>query len=681
MDFKDLCMGCMEKKISSEAECPACGFIDGTEPESPLFLKPGTVLENKYLIGRVLGQGGFGITYLAWDMNLNIKLAIKEYFPQDLATRASGHTEVSAYTGSMGSQYEYGLDKFLQEARTLAQFEEHPNIVSVRDFFKQNGTAYFVMSYVEGITLKQHLANSGGKLPVEQARGIMMPVMDALKEVHKVNVLHRDVSPDNIFINTKGQVILIDFGAARQAIGEKGHSLSIILKPGYAPEEQYRSKGVQGPWTDIYAVAATFYHLVTGSQPPEALERMVEDELILPSETGAEVSETEEKAILKALAVRATDRFQSIEDFQKGLQGEAPVEIAAPPKPGEDRLVSQDGFAQKIRQVPIGLLAGGGGAFLVALVLVALWAGGLFNSGDSAVTSETSEEQPEVINTDGNTPGNLANGGLVAVQGDMVYFRSNDGGSIYEADLTTEGASLLSTDSAWYINVAGDWIYYSNRDDNDRIYRIGTDGSGRTPVTRSKALFVTLEDDWLYYLDQDENNQIYKVNTSGGEQNLITEDSALVINVIGNRVYYINADDENRIYRVNTDGSGREVLSDASACCLSVTDNYIFYSNESDGNRLYKMMLDGTGSEALNNRSSLFINAIDEWVYYADQSESNALAKIRFDGTDEQILSPGPVYIINVAGSSIFYSDQPDPDTIYGVGLDNGNPESIENSF
>ncbi len=681
MDSKDLCMGCMEEKNNNEAECPVCGFVDGTEPESPLFLKPGTILENKYLIGRVLGQGGFGITYLAWDMNLNIKLAIKEYFPQDLATRASGHTEVSAYTGSMGSQYEYGLDKFLQEARTLAQFEEHPNIVSVRDFFKQNGTAYFVMSYVEGITLKEHMANSGGKLPVEQARGIMMPVMDALKEVHKVNVLHRDVSPDNIFINTKGQVILIDFGAARQAIGEKGQSLSIILKPGYAPEEQYRSKGVQGPWTDIYAVAATYYHLVTGSQPPEALERMVADDLVHPRQTGAELTETEEKALLKALAIRADDRFQSIADFQKGLQGSIPVEIAAPPRPDEDRLVKQDGIAQNLKKLPTGVLAGVGGVALAIVILVVLWVGGIFDSDSGAGSSEALAEQPGIVNTEGNTPGNLSNAGLAAVQGDTVYFRSNDGGSIYKADLNGEGASLLGTDSAWYINVAGDWIYYSNRDDNNRIYRIGIDGSGRTPVTRSKALFVTLTENWLIYLDQDDNNRIYKVNTSGGDQTQISDDSATSINVSGSWIYYINASDGNRIYRINIDGSGRESLTDTSASCLSVTDDFIFYSNESDGNKLYKMNFDGTGSEAINNRPSRFINAQDQWVYYSDPSDNYSLAKINVDGTDDQTLLPGPVTIINTAGDSVVYSNQYDPDVIYRVDLENGNPVLIENSF
>ena len=322
MKFSNICMGCMAEK-GDLTQCPSCGWVEGSEPESPQHLKPGTLLQGKYLVGRALGQGGFGITYLGWDVNLKLKLAIKEYLPQDLASRTPGHTQVSVYTSqNYRDQFEYGLEKFLQEAQTLAQFEGHPNIVSVRDFFRENDTAYIVMSYVEGITLKEHLALSGNIMPVDKALSIIMPVLDALVAVHEVGILHRDISPDNIFINRKGQVILIDFGAARQSIGEKGHSLSVILKPGFAPEEQHRSKGVQGPWTDIYAVAVTLYRMITGQMPPESLDRLVDDTLIPPSGYGIALNVNQETAILKAVAVRAEDRFRTVRDFQRALMDE-----------------------------------------------------------------------------------------------------------------------------------------------------------------------------------------------------------------------------------------------------------------------------------------------------------------------------------------------------------------------
>ncbi len=345
MKFSNICMGCMAEK-GDLTQCPSCGWVEGSEPESPQHLQPGTFLQGKYLVGRALGQGGFGITYLGWDVNLKLRLAIKEYLPQDLASRTPGHTHVSVYTSqNYRDQFEYGLEKFLQEAQTLAQFEGHPNIVSVRDFFRENDTAYIVMSYVEGITLKEHLTLSGNIIPVDKAFSIIMPVLDALVAVHEVGILHRDISPDNIFINRKGQVILIDFGAARQSIGEKGHSMSVILKPGFAPEEQHRSKGVQGPWTDIYAVAVTLYRMITGHMPPESLDRLVDDTLIPPSGYGIALSADQEAVILKAVAVRAEDRFRTVRDFQRALMGEksagenqsgahSSTSPAPPPPPG-----------------------------------------------------------------------------------------------------------------------------------------------------------------------------------------------------------------------------------------------------------------------------------------------------------------------------------------------------------
>lgn len=284
-------------------------------------LEPGTILQAKYQIKHALGQGGFGITYLATDLNLEVPLAIKEYMPQDLATRTQGTTQVSIHSGNLREHYDDGLKKFLLEARTLARFESHPNIVSVRDYFEANRTAYFVMNYIEGITLKEFIRENGGKITVDQALSVFIPVLDALREVHGYDVLHRDISPDNIFMTAKGQIILIDFGAARQSVSNKEHSMSIILKPGYTPEEQYRSKGQQGPWTDIYAVGATFYRAITGQMPLESLDRLVEDDLVPPSALGVDIPPSLEAALLRSMAVRAADRFQNAADFQSALLG------------------------------------------------------------------------------------------------------------------------------------------------------------------------------------------------------------------------------------------------------------------------------------------------------------------------------------------------------------------------
>jgi serine/threonine protein kinase len=310
------CKYCFIEKVY-QGNCLNCGYAEDANPESALHLPPGTILQDKYLIGKALGQGGFGITYLAWDLDLNIKLAIKEYLPQDLAYRVEGQTEVSIYKKTLSDSFSYGLEKFLEEARTLARFNEHPNIVSVRDFFSANRTAYLVMTYTEGITLKEYLDSKKEPLSYNEALKIFIQVSDALKEVHAAGILHRDISPDNLLLDSRGRIVLIDFGAARQAAGEKSRSMSVIMKAGYSPEEQYRSKGQQGPWTDIYAFAATFYRAITGEMPPEAMDRIVEDELIPPSKLGVNIEQHQEQALVKALAVRSKDRFQSVDEFQK----------------------------------------------------------------------------------------------------------------------------------------------------------------------------------------------------------------------------------------------------------------------------------------------------------------------------------------------------------------------------
>jgi serine/threonine protein kinase len=193
MDHQNLCPGCMEEKGVAQT-CPYCGLPADAGPESALHLPPGTVLQDKYLLGRALGQGGLGITYLAWDLNLNLKLAIKEYLPLDMASRATGQPEISIYKKELAKSFQYGLEKYLEEARTLARFAGHPSIVWVRDFFKANGTAYIVMEYIEGVTLKEYLQDKQEPLPFEQALTIFMPVLDALKEVHAEGILHRDTS-------------------------------------------------------------------------------------------------------------------------------------------------------------------------------------------------------------------------------------------------------------------------------------------------------------------------------------------------------------------------------------------------------------------------------------------------------------------------------------------------------
>ncbi|MGH9674481.1 MAG: protein kinase domain-containing protein [Bryobacteraceae bacterium] len=331
MNAENLCMGCMEDRAGSDV-CMRCNWREGSPADSPLYLGARTVLKEQYLVGRVLGHGGFGITYLGWDLNLDRKIAIKEYMPNGVASRASGDTNVTVFGGQARQDFEWGLEKFLDEGRVLARFQNHPCIVSVLNFFRQCGTAYLVMEFLDGASFDSYLTRKGGKISFEKTLRIMMPVMDALREVHKTGILHRDISPDNVYILRSGQVKVIDFGAARYALSQQSKALSIILKEGYAPEEQYRSRGNQGPWTDVYACAATMYKAVTGEAPTPALDRVKTDDLKRPSELGIAVDPAAEEALMKALAVDATNRFQSMHEFQAALGG-GDAGFVPPPEP------------------------------------------------------------------------------------------------------------------------------------------------------------------------------------------------------------------------------------------------------------------------------------------------------------------------------------------------------------
>ena len=307
-----LCINCMREKTDNGV-CPFCGFDEAQYEPSPHHLPPRSILGGKCLIGRVLGEGGFGITYMGWDLNLDLKLAIKEYYPTGYVTRTGTSTNtVTPYRGEKTEFFTSGRARFINEAKTLAKFYTLPGIVSVRDFFLENGTAYIVMEFVEGETLKQRLSRVGGKMATGEVFDLMRPLLRSLAEMHASGLIHRDISPDNIMITPENNVKLIDFGAARDYLDSGNRSLSVMLKPGYAPEEQYFARGQQGPWTDIYALCATIYSSITGITPPESVERLRNDELKAPSTLGVPISPAQEAALLRGLSVSQEERWQTI---------------------------------------------------------------------------------------------------------------------------------------------------------------------------------------------------------------------------------------------------------------------------------------------------------------------------------------------------------------------------------
>ena len=315
------CLSCMQ--MTEGGNCPHCGW-PGKDTTESHQLAVGTMLRNRYQIGKVLGQGGFGITYLGWDTLLLQTVAIKEFYPSgSVFRRTAVSARVECATDAMIPHYEYTRERFLREAQALVQFREIPEVVDILDFIEENNTAYIVMEYVRGVDLAKYIAMKGGRLSVDETFRILKPVMEALAKVHKGGIVHRDISPDNIILDPMGGAKLLDFGAVRAVEDpevDKGlnKSTEAILKQGFAPLEQYNTRGSLGPWTDEYAMCATVWYCLMGTPPEEATVRMLEG--TDPDWSSIEgLPEHQQKALKKGISCRARDRYKSLDELLADL--------------------------------------------------------------------------------------------------------------------------------------------------------------------------------------------------------------------------------------------------------------------------------------------------------------------------------------------------------------------------
>ena len=354
------CLGCMEDFRGYP--CPKCSYDPQRETGREYALPLQTILAGKYLIGRVLGQGGFGITYIGWDIALERKVAVKEYYPNGQANRAPGTRSLNWYTSeSAQAARQAGMEMFLKEARKMAKVEDIPGVVKVRELFRENETAYIVMDFVEGETLKARLKRTG-PMPWAQAKAIFRPAIQAMEKVHQAGLIHRDLSPDNIMLLPDGSVKILDLGAAKDLNVNSGASSMQVAKSGFSPFEQYTQRGGSGPWTDVYAMAATIYFTLTGKLPPAAMDRIEEDTISwnLPGLDALPASAL--SALQKALAVTAKKRTQSMEELEKGLFDEAPpVQAEARTQTGtksQPKKVSKKIIWAAVAAVAIGIFYG-----------------------------------------------------------------------------------------------------------------------------------------------------------------------------------------------------------------------------------------------------------------------------------------------------------------------------------
>lgn len=324
MKIEELCINCF-KYTGGEEVCMHCGHVQNDRPRQLCHLFPHTVLNERYIIGSDINNGGFGVVYKAYDTKLETVVAIKELLPtqNSLVNRVPGTQKVLPVGDKKTEKFDVLKKKFLEEARLMAQFSQNEGIVHIYDFFEANDTAYQVMEYLEGENLREYLNKNSNKIPYETAIKIALPIMEILNVVHKQGVVHCDISPDNIFLCDSGKIKLIDFGAAKFNTSdayEPGED--IVAKTGYTPPERYREKGKIGPFTDIYSVGAVLYRLLSGNVPEESIDRLEKDELPKLSKIGVDVPLYAEKAIMKALALKTELRFSTMENFISAVKGD-----------------------------------------------------------------------------------------------------------------------------------------------------------------------------------------------------------------------------------------------------------------------------------------------------------------------------------------------------------------------
>ncbi len=313
MDLTTLCPRCFEEAVGPNGFCTRCGAAgEGGRTRYPQALPLFSILQDRYLIGAVLGAGGFGITYLALDLAAQERCAVKEFFPAELVHRGEDGCDVEM-PASRQEDVRYGLRRFCDEAQVLASLDDCPSVVRVRDFFQWNRTAYMVMEFVEGPSLNQ-FCREHGNLSFQRGQDIFIDLCLTLIEVHGHSLLHRDISPENILLMADGEVRLIDFGAARYVMGERSKSLSVVLKKGYAPPEQYSSHGRQGPWTDLYALAGTLYYALTGTHVPDAMDRLADKEMPPLAALRPDVPQGFSRILSRCLELDHRRRYQSAQE-------------------------------------------------------------------------------------------------------------------------------------------------------------------------------------------------------------------------------------------------------------------------------------------------------------------------------------------------------------------------------
>lgn len=641
------CLNCMET-YEGPGICPHCGFDNGSYQGPPYVLGPNTILHGKYLIGRVLGQGGFGITYMGFDLSLEIKVAIKEYFPMNQSSRDHSISNELHWNTSMasGNQWQNGCESFLKEARKMAKISTIPEIVSVRETFNENNTAYIVMDYVDGINLKNWLGQNG-PMDFDTCVNLLLPLMTGLDKVHKQGLIHRDISPDNIMLQPDGQLRLLDLGAAKDLSSGNQASSQLVTKHGFSPLEQYMEQGGAGPWTDVYALCATIYYCITGALVPNAPDRLDNEALDFTKVRKTPLTRQQMDILTAGLALKKEKRTQSVSTLVEQLKGTVP-----PPK-----VAKQDSG----KKIPGKWLAAGIGLAVVVCLVV----GGLVVGRKKPKEESVTAVEVEML---GCTNGNLHQGANYARIPKQYQYYADKEWNLYVVSYDEEDSTFwIGTDGepvddeVGFINVGVDKIYFLHDESKesgnpDSLMRMDFDGSNVETLLSDgnyiKMQYAKLTDgkEYLYYLKEDDNPEDLQYTLcrydigEGTAQEVLTE-GVYWFNLSGDKLYYISISDDD-IYEsewkcAGLDGQDPTVLNDSNNLINGYIEDGVAYLFSLKEEVLHEFTLEGEQKReplvAPFDGCSVYG---DGWIYYAN-TNSNEVRRFRPDGSNDTLILEG----------------------------------------
>ncbi len=624
------CVNCMQEVAKGERFCCHCGFDMGSYVQPANALKKDTILCGRYLIGRVMGHGGFGVTYVGYDLKLELKVAVKEYFPSGLGNRNSTRSNQIQW-GFSNTEYrswQEGVERFLSEARKMAKLDEVPGIVRVRDSFQENQTAYIVMDFAEGITLKQHL-DQYGCLDYPACAALLLPLMDSLEAMHAKGLIHRDISPDNLMVQAMGREMrakLLDFGAAVDTGVRRSGKSESIVKDGYSAPEQYMDDGEIGGWTDVYAMAAVMYNCLTGKRVPAAPERMMKP---APLDMEGIRSKKVREILDKALSIRPEERIRTMGLFREALAGALPSG----------------------NRLGIGLLAAAA-AFVICAA--GAW---LYGAKPWLPTVEQL----------GTSNANMACfAGFAQKIGEHMYYIDGDW-NLHVTPYDRVDDRLIVDSEAAYINLGTDKVYFlhdngENPEEPDSIMEMDFDGTNVKTIGSAEHYdflqYVRYSGgkEMLYYLKGDEEADDGLLYTlcrydlkTGGEETLL-EEKIVWYNLDGRYIYYTVYDPERlesgfTLKRAYLNGKDSEVINDKDFLLAGFIEDGRAYLLSATKEQLVVCDLDGQPVEnpmkeyaaQMYGDSWSYGNG---WIYYSPDG-SGEIHKIRTDGTGETVIYSG----------------------------------------